>query len=170
MKEHYEMFAAYNMWANDRLCEAIDGVCEEEYFRDCGAFFKSLHGTLNHLIVTDRIWLQRFTGEGEAPDRLNAILFDDFGTLRQARMLEDRRIIAWIGSLDEDALLGTFTYTPITDPTPVTQRLAPTLAHLFNHQTHHRGHLHMTLSVLGHEPPPLDLIYYLRTEDGQRFK
>ncbi|GKX32822.1 MAG: damage-inducible protein DinB [Rhizobiaceae bacterium MnEN-MB40S] len=169
MKEHFEMFAAYNRWANDRICAAVDGVSDEDYVRDCGAFFKSLHGTLNHMIVADRIWLRRFTGKGEAPNSLDAILFDDFGTLRQARILEDRRIISWIGSLDEKTLEGEFTYTPVTNPVEVTQRLAPTLAHFFNHQTHHRGHLHMILSVLGHEPPPLDLIYYQRTEEGARF-
>ena len=84
---HYRMFARYNEWANGRLYEAAGQLSVEQYRADRGAFFKSVHGTLNHLLVTDRIWMQRFTGEGEAPDRLDAILFETFDELRAARVV-----------------------------------------------------------------------------------
>ena len=61
------MFAAYNSWANARVYEAAAALDEEAFRRDTGAFFKSMMGTLNHILVADRIWLKRMTGEGDAP-------------------------------------------------------------------------------------------------------
>src|SRR5271155_2581424 len=101
LKPHFLMFGKYNAWANQRLCDAAAGLSDADYRRDRGAFFKSMHGTLNHLLVTDRIWMQRFTGGGTAPDRLDAILFEDLGALREAREAEDRRIVAYVEGLDE---------------------------------------------------------------------
>ena len=82
---------------------------------------------------------------------------------------EHKRIADWVGGLSEKALAGRFTYMTVTDMRTVSQRLAPALAHFFNHQTHHRGQLHMMLTVLGGPSLPLDLIYFQRTEDGRRF-
>ncbi len=82
MTERYRMFAGYNAWANERLYAAAAKLTDAEYRADRGAFFKSVHGTLNHLLVGDRIWMQRFTGQGEAPARLDTILFDDLASLR----------------------------------------------------------------------------------------
>lgn len=163
------MFAAYNAWANDRIYEAASGLTKEEFARDVGAFFQSMRGTLNHLLVTDRIWLKRFTGEGDAPAALDTILYIDFAKLRVARQIEDRRLIDWIASLSDKALAGRFTYMTVTDMRTISQRLAPALSHLFNHQTHHRGQAHTILTVLGKEAPPLDLIYFQRTEEGRAY-
>ena len=127
-------------------------------------------GTLNHLLATDRIWMKRFTGEGDAPTTLDAIIHRDFGKLRAARAAEDDRIVRWIGSLAAKDLAGRFTYTTISDMRTVSQRLAPALGHLFNHQTHHRGQAHMILTSLGKPSVTLDLIYFQRTEEGRPFR
>ena len=73
MKQHFMMFAAYNRWANARIYDAAAALPEEAFKRDVGAFFGSLMGTLNHILVADRIWLKRFTGEGEAPASLDTV-------------------------------------------------------------------------------------------------
>ncbi|MDZ5696305.1 DinB family protein [Chelativorans sp. M5D2P16] len=169
MKRHFEMMAAYNRWANGILYDAAAGLEPEEYTRDVGAFFRSMMGTLNHILVADRIWMQRFTGEGNAPASLDAIVHSALPALRLAREAEDARIIEWIAGLDEKGLQGRFTYVTVVNPRTVSQRLAPALTHLFNHQTHHRGQAHMILSVLGAEPPALDLIYFHRTPAGREF-
>ena len=85
MQSPFPMMAAYNAWANRRLYDAAAALPDADYRADRGAFFKSVHGTLNHLLVADRIWMRRFTGEGEHPNRLDAILFEDFAELRRAR-------------------------------------------------------------------------------------
>ena len=168
MREHYTSFAGYNAWANQRLYEAAAALSDAEYRADRGAFFKSMHGTLNHLLVTDRIWLQRFTGEGSAPDRLDAILHERLDALRTAREAEDRRIVDWIGSLDDSKLQGVIRYRRVSTPDEFVQPLMPALDHWFNHQTHHRGQAHMILTSLGKTAPELDLLYYQRLVAAER--
>lgn len=160
----YRMFAGYNAWANERIYAAAGALADTDYRADCGAFFKSVHATLNHILVADRIWLRRFTGEGDAPNRLDAILHDDFAALATARRAEDRRIIAYVDGLDEARLAGMVSYVPVSTPTPVTQPLAPALSHVFNHQTHHRGQVHALLTRLAGTAPSLDLIFFQREE------
>jgi uncharacterized damage-inducible protein DinB len=168
MKSRYRMLAGYNAWCNERLYDAASTVPEADYRADRGAFFKSLHGTLNHLLVADRIWMKRFTGTGEQPPSLDAILYDDFAALRAARRSQDILITRYIDNLSEDALLGALRYRTIVNPQTVEQPLAPALDHFFNHQTHHRGQAHALLSsMIGNErTPSFDLIIYQR-ETGQ---
>ncbi|WP_265515540.1 DinB family protein [Nitratireductor luteus] len=169
MKGHYTMMAAYNRWANGRIYEAAEALSDDELGRDVGAFFGSMLGTLNHILVADRIWMKRFTGEGDAPTRLDAILHDRLADLKAAREVEDARIEHYVGGLADAAFERTFSYRTIVQPATVTQRLSPALAHFFNHQTHHRGQAHTILSQLNQNPPSLDLIYFQRTEAGARF-
>jgi uncharacterized damage-inducible protein DinB len=159
---HYQMFGHYNAWANTRLYDAAVRLTDEQYRADRGAFFKSVHGTLNHLLATDRIWMQRFTGEGDAPNRLDAILFETFDDLRAAREAEDRRIVDYVDGLDDVRISGTIKYRRISSPEQFEQQLALALAHWFNHQTHHRGHVHALLTGLVGEAPELDLLYFQR--------
>ena len=103
MKTHFVMMAKYNAWANARLFRMAGALQDERYRRETGAYFKSLHGTLNHLLVADRIWMCRLTGVGDHPEKLNAILFDDLPSLHAARVEEDRRIIGFVQGLEEPA-------------------------------------------------------------------
>jgi len=159
---HYRMFGHYNAWANARLYDAAAALTPEQFRADRGAFFKSVQGTLNHLLVTDRIWQKRFTGEGDAPDRLDAILFDSFDDLRAARIAEDARIVRYVDGLDETRVAGTIKYRRVSSPEEFEQQLAPALAHWFNHQTHHRGQVHALLTGLTGAAPELDLLFYQR--------
>jgi len=159
---HYRMFGQYNAWANGRLYDAAALLSPEQFDADRGAFFKSVKGTLNHLLVTDRIWQKRFTGEGEAPDRLDAILFERFDDLRTARIAEDARIIRYVDGLGESDIAGVIRYRRVSSPEEFEQPLAPALAHWFNHQTHHRGQAHALLSGLAGAAPELDLLFYQR--------
>jgi len=159
---HYRMFGGYNAWANARLYDAAATLTDEQYRADRGAFFKSVHGTLNHLLATDRIWMQRFTGTGTAPDRLDAILCDTLDELRPAREAEDRRIVAYVDSLDDTRIAGSIRYRRVSTPEVFEQALAPALAHWFNHQTHHRGQVHAVLTGLVGQAPELDLLFFQR--------
>ena len=166
MKEHYLMFAAYNVWANDILYNAVAKLSDEQYRKDCGAFFGSVHGTLNHLLVGDIIWMHRFDGKGEPLKVLDMILHEDFDALLAARKIMDERIIDYAHSLDEATLAASFSYRTIVNPEEITQPLSPALAQFFNHQTHHRGQVHSLLTRLAGEAPSLDLLYYLRENMG----
>lgn len=164
MKSRYQMFAGYNAWCNERLFEAAAAVSDADYRADRGVFFKSLHGTLNHLLVADRIWMRRFTGVGAVPPGLDAILYDDFAGLRAARTAQDVLISRYVGALSQEALAGTIRYRSVTNPQNIEQPLAPALDHFFNHQTHHRGQAHALLTaIVGNDKTPsFDLIVYQR--------
>jgi uncharacterized damage-inducible protein DinB len=154
--------AGNNAWCNERVYEVAALLPDAGYRADRGAFFKSVHGTLNHLLVADRIWMKRFTGKGEAPNRLDAILFETFDELRAARQAEDERIVAYMSSLSEADLAGSIRYRTIVNPVEIEQPLMPALVHFFNHQTHHRGQVHCLLTGFGLDAPSLDLILFQR--------
>ena len=168
MKARYQMFAGYNAWCNERLYAAAATLSDADYRADRGAFFKSVHGTLNHVLVADRIWMKRFTGAGIAPPSLDAILQDDFAGLRAARQSQDTLIVRYIERLSDGELAAPIRYKTITNPQTIEQSLAPALDHFFNHQTHHRGQAHALVSaMLGNDATPsFDLIVYQR-ETGQ---
>lgn len=165
MLEQFKHLAGYNAWANARIYEAVLALDEEQQWREAGLFFGSLGGTLNHILVADRVWMKRFTGMGEHPDKLNAILHRDVGQLWRARQAEDERIIAFANALTDAALQRTYSYRMMTRPDVITTQLWPDLLHFFNHQTHHRGQAHTGLSIVtGMEPPSLDMLIYARAK------
>jgi len=158
MKSHFVMMAEYNAWANARLYAMASRLPDEQYRRDVGAYFKSLHGTLNHIMTADLIWMRRLTGSGDHPNKLSAIVFDDLIALSAARRREDRRIVDFVETLSDAQLDETLAY-PTLGGAPAKQRRREILAHLFNHQTHHRGQAHAVLTMLGvTEPDSLDLL------------
>ena len=163
MKAHFASLAKYNRWANARLYGMAGALPDEAYRKNVGAYFGSLHGTLNHLLVADRIWMSRITGSADHPSSLDAIVYDDLKSLRSARETEDDRIVKVVGEFDEAAFERAWDYRTLNG-TPQRQPLREILAHLFNHQTHHRGQAHAILTILGvTEPEPLDLLIMLRT-------
>jgi len=162
MKAHYAAFARYNAWANRRLYDAAGELSDDEYRTDRGAFFKSMHGTLNHLLTADRVWMHRFTGQGPSPDRLDMIHHEQLADLRRAREAEDKRIIDYADGLTDARLAGTIRYRRVSTPEEFEQALAPALAHFFNHQAHHRGQAHSILCSFGRRGLVLDLLAYQR--------
>ena len=159
---HLRAMAAYNRWANRRLYAAAAALPDEDYRRPAGAYFGSLHGTLNHLLVTDRNWMARFENTGEAQRKLNAILFERLEDLRAAREREDERIVDHVAGLSAAELDADLEYAT-TSGKPQRQPRWEAMVHFFNHQTHHRGQAHAILTRLGvAEPPPLDLLVMQR--------
>jgi len=162
MRSLFSQLSHYNSWANARLYEAALALPEDLYKSDTGIFFRSLHGTLNHLLLTDRLWLTRLTGVGEQPKRLDDIQYENRIELARARLAEGARLIAVVNSYDDDMLSRPHAYNT-TSGVPQEQPLSDILLHLFNHQTHHRGQAHASLSITTkQEPPPLDLLMFQR--------
>ena len=162
MKAHFEMLAGYNAWANERLYDAAFALPEEDYRRDLGAFFGSVHGTLNHIFVADVIWLARFRGQPNPPWTLDHVAHDDRAELRARREALDRDIQGYAYALSDHDLKRDFEYRTLTKPQLVTQVMGDALAHFFNHQTHHRGQAHALLTRLTGNAPALDLLVFQR--------
>ncbi len=157
----WAQYARYNRLANEAIYAACAGLPDAQYRRDLGAFFKSVHGTLNHLLVGDTLWMTRFEGGTASSAHLDAILFDAFEALREARVQMDDRIERFFANLPEGFETRSVRYLnnagfESDDP------LSVILPHFFNHQTHHRAQVHTMLSQLGHPPPVLDLHRALR--------
>lgn len=151
--------AAYNEWMNKRLYAVCAELSDDERRKDRGVFFKSIHGTLNHLLLGDKVWLGRFLREPFRPERLDQELYHDFDELRKAREETDRKILEWAESLTEEVLAGDLLYTSIVNPAPRSYEMWLTVAHFFNHQTHHRGQLTAMLSQCSKDYGVTDLLW-----------
>jgi len=149
--------ATYNAWMNEKLYSCASELADEERKRDMGAFFGSIHLTLNHIYVVDEAWMQRFGGEAVSMKSAREERFTDFGALWTARQSLDTRIAAWA-----DALSDTFSDSPFRLFSVAYQRDMELPGHvvllqLFNHQAHHRGQVTTLLKQLGKDPGPTDL-------------
>jgi uncharacterized damage-inducible protein DinB len=158
---HLPLMARFNAWVNERLYNSVAELPEAAYREDRGAFFGSVHHTLNHILVVDRLWTGRIEGSDRGVRALDQILYDDFESLRAARREEDRRLIALVDGLDEARLAAPVRYTRIIGEGEEEVRCGHILITLYNHQTHHRGQVHALLTQNGIVPPPLDVVFFL---------
>ena len=154
-----QLQARYNRWMNERLYALAGELNDVERKRDRGAFFGSIHRTLNHILWGDRIWLGRFTADTCTVAPYGADMFDEFDRLAHEREVTDTAILAWSGGVTEAWLTSTLDYRAASDGR---RRQLPAwiaAAHLFQHATHHRGQLTTLLKQAGQDPGITDLPY-----------
>jgi uncharacterized damage-inducible protein DinB len=153
--DYYSTISRYNQWMNQQLYAVCADIPDVDRKSDRGAFFKSIHGTLNHILVADRIWLGRFTQQSFVA-KLDVELHSDFSELRLERERLDRTIITWAQDLTTEWLNTDFTHT---NNAGITRTLPHWLfvTHMFNHQTHHRGQLTTLLNQIGYDSGVTDL-------------
>ena len=151
--------ATYNAEMNRRLYAAAARLPDEERRRDRGAFWRSIHGTFSHLVWADRMWMARFDG-WEKPGRAIADsgeLFEDFATMRDARVDADLDLREWAGRVRQDWLDGTTSWFSGATGKDQVRPTALLVSHMFNHQTHHRGQAHAMLTAAGEQTGATDL-------------
>ncbi|WP_446393079.1 DinB family protein [Coleofasciculus sp. E1-EBD-02] len=153
----YELMASYNQWMNQKLYAICAQIPDQKRKENLGAFFDSIHGTLNHLLYGDLAWMGRFTDKPLTDAKIGQIIYEDFSQLRQAREQLDQQIIDWTKTLSEEWLNQPFEYTSNVDRKTRTLPTWVLVTHLFNHQTHHRGQLTTLLTQLGYDPGVTDL-------------
>jgi uncharacterized damage-inducible protein DinB len=166
--DHCRALARYNRWMNEKLYAVASQLTDEERKRDRGAFFKSIHGTLNHLLLADRVWMGRFTGVSLHGDwlgpggirSLDQELYADFDELRRERAKTDGELEAWVSALTAERLAAPLSY--VRKGQRYEEPLWWAVMHLFNHQTHHRGQVTTLLMQAGRDPGVTDLIAMLR--------
>lgn len=157
---HAQLMARYNRWQNDNLFGAAETLTDEDRRAERGAFFGSILGTLNHILWADRLWLSRFEG-GERPPQTNAqsrFLHDDWQGLRAERTAADQRILDWAGRLTPEDLERDLVWHSALVGGEIRQPMWRAVAHVFNHQTHHRGQVHALLTAAGARPDDTDLM------------
>lgn len=153
-----KLMARYNRWVNQKLYRAASQLPDAEYRRNRGSFFGSIHGTFNHLLVADRIWMGRFSGIPYPVEGLDQELYPDAAELAAARADTDTAIIAWADALTPVLLQSELRYTSFTTRQDKRCPLGLAVLHFFNHQTHHRGQVTALLSQAGVDYGVIDLI------------
>jgi uncharacterized damage-inducible protein DinB len=146
------LMAEYNRWMNQKVYDASSQLTEEERRRDLGAFFRSVHGTLNHIVWADRVFLGRLRGERPSMGKPDDIVHDDFRALWRERQTLDEAILSWAGALEDQMLEAPFEFG--------NRGKVPTYViavQMFNHQTHHRGQTTVLLHRLGKDLGSTDI-------------
>lgn len=155
--EYFTTMNCYNRWMDEKLLAVCDTMPDELRRADKGAWFKSIHGTWNHILLTNRVWIGRFTQQPFAVQSLDQELCHDWNELKAELVKADAAIDAWLASLSDAQLQQPFTFTSISSPIERTLPLWVLAAHLFNHQTHHRGQMTTLLEQLGYDSGATDL-------------
>ncbi len=167
--QYVSLMAAYNEWINARLYAAAAKLPEAEIVKDRKAFFGSLLGTLNHIVVGDTIWLKRFSKHPAnhasldpvralpTPAALDERLFSDLESLRARRTMLDTVIRKWANELEAPDLSHVLTYVNMKG-VGARKPLASLLVQFFNHQTHHRGQATALLSQAGEDVGVTDVL------------
>jgi uncharacterized damage-inducible protein DinB len=152
--------AAYNRWQNRNLYGAADSLGDERRKEPRGAFFGSIHGTLNHVLWGDQTWMSRFAGTPTPRAKSikdSVAQYESWAELKAAREAFDDTIVGWAQGLDDAALAGNLTWFSGAAGRELTKPIGLLVAHLFNHQTHHRGQVHCMLTQCGVRPGDTDL-------------
>lgn len=160
-KKNIELMAQYNIWATQCLSESLKKVSDDDFYKDVGLYFKSIFGTLNHLLLGEHyLWYPRFV-DGISPNfKLDDVVEADRHKCLTQLQIKSHHWLPFIQTLDQERLQGDLTYTRVNGE-QLTLPFIPTLLHVFNHGTHHRGQITAALTALGYECPALDLVYML---------
>ncbi|MEP6740795.1 MAG: DinB family protein [Caldimonas sp.] len=163
-RAYFLVLARHNVWATKKLYAHVDTLTEDDYRRNAGLFFKSVHGTLNHLVVAEhRVWFPRFAEGVSNKVALNEEVEADRAALRTHLVEAVGRWLPLIDSFDEARFAGRLDYTT-TKGVPQSLPFAPTLGHVFNHATHHRGQITAAITAMGYPCPELDMLWMVQAE------
>lgn len=163
-KSQIAQMARYHAWATERLLSSIEPLPEETYRQECGLFFGSIHGTLNHLLLTDsEIWYPRFAQDHSTSLSLDVELESDRAVLASRLSAAASLWSGFVDGLTEASLAGDLRYR-MTTGQPRVLPMSAALLHVFNHATHHRGQITAALSILGFQYQPLDLPFLVFSE------
>ena len=157
--DYVRVLAAYNSEMNRRLYAAAGRLSDEERRRDRGAFFGSIHRTLNHLLWADQMWMSRFDGweKPSVSGQESTTWVEDFDGLHRRRVETDAKLEAWAEGMTSSSLQGDLTWFSGGSNREMTKLRSLLVVHLFNHQTHHRGQVHAMLTAAGEATGDTDL-------------
>lgn len=167
-KSTFQLLAQYNIWATSRLAQHLEKMTDEDFHQDIGLYFKSISGTLNHLLLGEHeLWYSRFKYGTSPLMPLDRILHTDKKQLLDDLVEKSKNWIKFIEQLDESKLTENLSYQRASGQA-MTLPYAATLMHVFNHGTHHRGQVTAAVTHLGYECPELDLVYMLAERERKK--
>jgi uncharacterized damage-inducible protein DinB len=156
---YVQCMARYNRWQNDNVYRVADSLSDGERRRERGAFFGSIHATLNHLLWADRIWMSRLAGTMAPGGGIaeSVSLYAQWDDLKRERKASDAVMIDWADRLDAPLLASELAYYSGAIKAHLHKPKWLLVTHMFNHQTHHRGQVHCMLTQAGGRPGDTDL-------------
>lgn len=164
LPNYFASLARYHVWATHKLIDTnLHGLSDDDWHRDCGLYFRSVHRTVNHLLLTDNIWYSRFAEGRSLRMPLDTELHQDRAQVCKALGEAVTRWSPWLTTLTPDRFDGELVYVR-NNGEQVRIPFAPALGHVFNHATHHRGQLTAALTAMVHPGPELDWVYLLQQE------
>lgn len=166
LADYFARLARYHAWATRTLLADLTVLSDDEWHRDHRLFFRSIHGTVNHLLVTDTVWFARFAENSSPRVALDAELHTNRAAVCAALGEAVERWAPWADELNASRLDGELSYTR-NNGEAVRILFAPGLGHVFNHATHHRGQITAAVTALGHPGPALDWVYLQQSEARQ---
>ena len=158
---NFKLLANFNSWVNTKIFSTCKELDDAEYKKDRKAFFSSIQGTLNHLLVVDKVYISRLEGKDHGLKSLDQILYENLYLLEEARIKEDKRLVDLVNNLSKKSIYREITYQGF-DTGKQTYTINLILITLFNHQTHHRGQIHNMLSQADIKPPQIDIPYFIK--------
>ena len=158
---NFQLLANFNTWANTKIFSSCKKLDDTEYKKDRKAFFSSIHGTLNHLLVVDGAYISRIEGKNHDLKSLDQILYENLFQLEEVRIKEDKRLVDLVNNLSKESINKEITYKGFETGNQ-TYTINLVLITLFNHQTHHRGQIHNMLSQAGIKPPQIDIPDFIK--------
>ncbi|GBF50993.1 DinB family protein [Leptospira ryugenii] len=166
MKAFFVRNHQYHFWATEVLYRSLDAFSEDDLKKDMGLFFRSIHGTINHLLLVEKLWFSRLVGEDFQPKTLSQELQYDPKALKMELFLAMKRWETWLESQTEDIWQKVFTYKTMRG---FVSRLlyCDLIHHNMNHRTHHRGQISAAITALGGTTPEMDYVYFLQQTQYQ---
>ena len=156
-KNYFELMAQYNQWVDSKIHDVCLGIPDELRKKHMGAFFKSIHSTLNHIYYGDLAWLVRLCENTFTPRQIDVDLYEDFNELKEVQEKMESDIIDWVNSLAPEKLNQTFDYVSNVNNFSRTLPIWVLANHMFNHQTHHGGQVTTLMKQPGFEPGITDI-------------
>lgn len=167
LPNYFASLGRYHVWATRRLLESnLPALSDADWYRDCGLFFRSVHRTVNHLLVTDDIWFARLAEGHSLRIPLDTELHTGRADSCEALGRAVTRWGPWLATLPAERFDGELAYTR-NNGEEVRIPFAPALGHVFNHATHHRGQLTAALTAMAQQGPELDWVQLLQQEARQ---
>ncbi|GGG59197.1 damage-inducible protein DinB [Salipiger pallidus] len=141
----------YNAWQNDLMRQALEALPPKVVSSDRGAFFGSMLGTVNHILWADQMWMSRFAGWPKPECGLDQSpeLTRSVGAWSAERSRLDGHLSDWAAGVDHVALSGELRWVSGATGAQMSRPMSLCVAHMFNHQAHHRGQVHSMVTGAG---------------------
>ena len=161
MQQCLAKLSRYHCWATEKLFDSVALLSEEQYRSNEGLFFGSVHGTLNHLLLVDQLWLSRINGEPYPVSDLSHEIETDAKMLEAALLNQCDLWFRTCAAMTERRLAQDIKFRNLAGEEGRINA-ADLLIHVFNHGTHHRGQISAVLAELGVSVPEMDYYYFVK--------